>query len=205
MRVWVETEGCTIEWLVLHSPHASPLASRTYRRYRPLRGPLTTSSGPPIRRRVGPAGSVDGPFDLPSWPNGGRGHRFMSIRPSGLTTKQENFVLHYKGNGTEAARLAGYKGNDKTLGVVASENLAKPRVMAALQERRTREISTGIMTRQELQRMWSSIANDDNVSMPDRLAAYALMARSDGLFLERVEVNTLDLAERIRAGRERAK
>jgi hypothetical protein len=49
-----------------------------------------------------------------------------------LTLKQRKFGLAYvgeaNGNGTEAARIAGYKGNYKTLGVVAVENLAKPSI-----------------------------------------------------------------------------
>ena len=45
-----------------------------------------------------------------------------------LTPKQKAFADCYieLGNATEAARRAGYKGNTKTLTVVASENLAKP-------------------------------------------------------------------------------
>src|SRR5262249_58126850 len=39
-------------------------------------------------------------------------------------------------NGTEAARRAGYKGNDVTLRSVASENLTKPLVIDRLAEHR---------------------------------------------------------------------
>ena len=47
-----------------------------------------------------------------------------------LTPKQALFVSEYlkTGNGTEAARRAGYKGNDVTLGQVAAENLKKPQI-----------------------------------------------------------------------------
>lgn len=49
-----------------------------------------------------------------------------------LTFKQRRFCLAYigeaSGNGAESARLAGYKGNDLTLRVVAHENLMKPYV-----------------------------------------------------------------------------
>jgi hypothetical protein len=55
-----------------------------------------------------------------------------------LTPKQRLFVAAYLGkaacNGTQAARMAGYKGNDVTLKAVASENLTKPLVKAALQQ-----------------------------------------------------------------------
>ena len=33
-----------------------------------------------------------------------------------LTTRQELFIEAYTGNATEAARIAGYTGNDKVLG-----------------------------------------------------------------------------------------
>ena len=57
-----------------------------------------------------------------------------------LTVKQADFVKAYcegptRGNGTQSAREAGYKGNDKTLEVVGSENISKPLVKAAIEER----------------------------------------------------------------------
>ncbi len=49
-----------------------------------------------------------------------------------LTGKEKKFVEFYIGeahfNGTEAARLAGYKGNRVTLASVAYENLRKPQI-----------------------------------------------------------------------------
>lgn len=51
-----------------------------------------------------------------------------------LTFKQKSFIRYYleTKNGTEAARLAGYAGNNATLGQVAYENLRKPEVRAEL-------------------------------------------------------------------------
>jgi len=43
-----------------------------------------------------------------------------------LTIKQQKFVDSYSGNATEAARLAGYAGNDTTLASIGNENLRKP-------------------------------------------------------------------------------
>lgn len=54
-----------------------------------------------------------------------------------LKGKQKAFVLAYLSNGfngTRAAKTAKYKGNDATLAVVASENLRKPKVKAAIEE-----------------------------------------------------------------------
>lgn len=65
-----------------------------------------------------------------------------------LTGKQEAFIAFYLGdarqNATEAARLAGYAGNDKTLGVVGCENLAKPKIAAAIQQWRDAVRQQGI-------------------------------------------------------------
>ena len=54
-----------------------------------------------------------------------------------LTPKQQLFVDYYlqSFNATESARKAGYKGNDKTLSVVGSENLAKPCIVSQLTKR----------------------------------------------------------------------
>lgn len=53
-----------------------------------------------------------------------------------LTLKQTKFIKYYfenGGNATQAARSAGYKGNNKTLGVVGEENLKKPYIRAAIE------------------------------------------------------------------------
>lgn len=54
-----------------------------------------------------------------------------------LTPKQLAFVNHFieTKNGTQAAKLAGYAGNDVTLAVVAYENLRKPQIVSALNAR----------------------------------------------------------------------
>lgn len=55
-----------------------------------------------------------------------------------LTLKQRKFVEAYlgkaNGNATEAARLAGYKGNDVTLGAVGHETKNKPLVASILKD-----------------------------------------------------------------------
>jgi phage terminase small subunit len=57
-----------------------------------------------------------------------------------LTDKQQAFINYYIQcwNATEAARLAGYKGNNATLAAVGYENLRKPHIWAEI-ERRMRE------------------------------------------------------------------
>lgn len=65
-----------------------------------------------------------------------------------LTLKQSDFCKWYihpdvKGNGTEAARRAGYKGTDKVLGQVALENLKKPVILEEI-ERLRQEIGEDV-------------------------------------------------------------
>lgn len=59
---------------------------------------------------------------------------------SKLTLKQRKFCMAFageaNGNATEAARIAGYKGNEVTLGAVAYENLNKPQIAAFIEELR---------------------------------------------------------------------
>lgn len=59
------------------------------------------------------------------------------IEPNGLTIKQRLFVDHYIVcmNGTEAARLAGYSGDDYTLANTASQNLRNPYILRELNNR----------------------------------------------------------------------
>lgn len=54
-----------------------------------------------------------------------------------LTAKQMAFVRCYVlngGNGTQAAKAAGYKGSERTLSAVASENIAKKYIAVAIQK-----------------------------------------------------------------------
>ncbi len=59
------------------------------------------------------------------------------LNENGLTMKQQRFVDAYlvTFNGVESCRRAGYQGNDKTLSVVAAENLAKPSIVSVLSKR----------------------------------------------------------------------
>ena len=56
-----------------------------------------------------------------------------------LTLKQQLFVEAYigpaRGNATEAARKAGYTGNDATLAQVAAENMRRPQILALINSR----------------------------------------------------------------------
>ncbi len=113
-----------------------------------------------------------------------------------LTPKQQAFVDAYDGNGTAAARAAGYSGSDATLAQVASENLRKPEVLAAIQARSQvssqvrRDIAkaTHIASRAERQAFWTQVMIDGSQKMSDRLKAAELLGRSEADFTEKLMV-----------------
>ncbi len=105
-----------------------------------------------------------------------------------LTSKQKKFVASYTGNATEAARLAGYSGNDVTLAAVGSENLRKPEIAAAIDARETRQTGKLIATREERQAFWTAVLLDVSEAMAMRLKASELLGKSQADFLDRVEV-----------------
>ena len=72
-----------------------------------------------------------------------------------LTHKQLLFVENYiqtGGNGSAAARAAGYRGNSATLGTVAHENLNKPHIRDEI-VRRQKEIREGLEIAIQAKRM----------------------------------------------------
>lgn len=122
-----------------------------------------------------------------------------------LTAKELKFIEVYSGNATEAARLAGYSGSDNVLSQVGSDNLRKPRIAQAIAKRETRELKPLVANRIQRQEFWSSIMNDSGEEMGYRLKASELLGKSEGDFIERVELDlSASLAERIKAARERA-
>jgi phage terminase small subunit len=122
-----------------------------------------------------------------------------------FTPKQRKFIEFYNGNASEAARLAGYSGSDNTLRVTAHHLIRNPNIQRAIRDRENRAINKGVMTRQERQEFWTTIALDKEKELKDRIRASELLAKSEGDFLERLELSTDEgLAELIRAGRERA-
>lgn len=114
----------------------------------------------------------------------------------GLTPKQQKFVDAYDGNGTAAARAAGYAGNDATLAQVASENLKKPEVLAAIQARnqvsaqvRAAVAQAGhIATRAERQAFWTQVMLNTGERTADRLKAAELLGRSEADFTDKLDV-----------------
>lgn len=106
-----------------------------------------------------------------------------------LTHKQELFVNAYlgeaKGNATEAARLAGYKGTEKSLNVTAYDLLRNPKI-SELVEKRTSEAA---MSATEVLQKLSEIANRErsDIATRDQIKALELLGRHHKLFTDRIE------------------
>ena len=108
-------------------------------------------------------------------------------KENGFTEKQEKFIAAYAGNGVEAARIAGYQGNDQTLRSVAYENLTKPHIRKAIEKRNEVEIEPLIASRLDRQALWTKIMECPKTPIRDRLRASELLARSEGDFKENNE------------------
>lgn len=102
---------------------------------------------------------------------------------SKLTTKQNKFIEIYDGNGTRAARLAGYKGNDNVLGVTANELLRNPKIAQAIKARETKVIKPLIANREQRQEFWTEVMKDQELDMGLRLKASELLGKSEADFL----------------------
>lgn len=102
----------------------------------------------------------------------------------GLTTKQRMFVEAYLSNGfnaTEAARMAGYQGNDVTLAAVGYENLRKPQIATVVSAR----INEAAMSANEVMSRLSDIARGKVTDFVDDEGKFDLKqakkAKKDGL------------------------
>lgn len=121
-----------------------------------------------------------------------------------LTAKQQAFVEAYAGNATAAALAAGY--SKKSARVQGRRLITKDNVAKAIKEREAQRIAPTIASRQERQEFWTSVLRNEEESMKNRLKAAELLGKSEGDFLDRVEMDmTLSPAailEQIRGRRE---
>lgn len=121
-----------------------------------------------------------------------------------LNKRQTDFVNAYLGeaNGcaTDAAELAGYKGERPTLAQVGSENLRKPEIQKLIQERLATSplaLSRGrvlALLAECAEGGWGEPQEDQNgekvvtlTKASDRLKALELFGKYHGLFKDRVE------------------
>lgn len=103
-----------------------------------------------------------------------------------LTAKQRAWIDYYKQGktATEAARLAGYKGdNHHTIG---AQNLAK--LSKYISDRDELLDRARVADMAEINAFWSDTMRNDKADIKDRLKASELRARSIGAFVERREI-----------------
>lgn len=95
------------------------------------------------------------------------------------------------GKATEAARLAGYAGSRSVLRGVGHENLTKPDILKAIEERQAADPLA--LSRQDLLRLWSEWAQSSEWPERQRLKASELLGRAFAMFKQTVQV--VDLRE----------
>jgi len=91
-----------------------------------------------------------------------------------------------EGNATQAARLAGYKGNDRTIAQVGKENLRKPTIAKAIRDLVL--ASPEVADRKERQAFWTAVMRDSKASMRDRLKASEILGKTQQDFVTKVEL-----------------
>ena len=107
----------------------------------------------------------------------------------GLTTRQQRFIEVFNGNVVESARLAGY--SEQYALKQAHITLGRNRIIQqAIQERERNRQEPLIATREERQKFWTSVMLDESAEMQHRLKAAELLGRSEGDFMERLQVDS---------------
>lgn len=103
-----------------------------------------------------------------------------------LTAKQRAWIDYYKQGKTaaEAARLAGYRGNNSD--VIGSQNLVKLGKYVSDRDELLDRARVADMA--EINEFWSDTMRDNTADIKDRLKASELRARSIGAFIERREI-----------------
>ena len=104
-----------------------------------------------------------------------------------LNAKRQAFVDAYAGNATAAALAAGY--SPKTAYSQGQRLLKSVEVQDAIKAREAQRLAPTIASRQERQEFWTSVLRSEDEAMKDRLKAAELLGKSEGDFLERVEMD----------------
>lgn len=109
-----------------------------------------------------------------------------------LSERERRFVDAYMGeaagNGTEAARAAGYTGSAKVLQVQGSRLLSKAIVKDAIEVARQAATDEAIADRGERKRLLTTMLRDGEVPPRDRIKACETLGKMEGDFVEKREV-----------------
>lgn len=108
----------------------------------------------------------------------------MGRKTPGLTLQVRRFVDAYcgsaKGNATEAARQAGYKGKPNVLAVQGTRLLRKANVRAAIAEREERRRIKGILDADARDELLSGIAQEEDHDVHARISAVKELNKVSG-------------------------
>ena len=135
-------------------------------------------------------------------------------KKKGLTERQQRFVEAYliDPNASGAARKAGY--SPKTAFRSGQENMQKPAILASLADAQAQARKESLMSARQIRQWWvavirgeisQAIVSKDSIvvevppKMSDRVAASANLAKSLGLFIDRVKVEGEGFILRIHA------
>lgn len=104
-----------------------------------------------------------------------------------MNPRQQKFVDEYcvDLNATQAAIRAGY--NQKTASVIGNENLRKPYIKQAIEERLSKNTNNTIITAELVLNGIKEIAFGKDVKPNDRLKAMELLGKYLKLFTEKIE------------------
>ena len=104
-----------------------------------------------------------------------------------LTAKQQAWIDYYKQGhtATEAARLAGYRGNNHD--VIGTQNLVK--LSKFIADRDALLEAPRIAGMEEINAFWSEVMRNEAAKLQDRLKASELRAKAAGGFIDKVQVS----------------
>lgn len=102
-----------------------------------------------------------------------------------LSEKQKRFIDYYveTGNATEAAKKAGYRGNN--LNRIGSENLSK--LDGYIKERMKELENERIATADEVLTYLTKVMRDEGLETKDRTKAAELLGKRHALFTEKID------------------
>ena len=120
--------------------------------------------------------------------------KIKPVKARELTYKQQSFVEYYiecNGNGTEAARKAGYKGNDKVLEVQGSRLLLNAMIKAQIEGKKaelSKKTEVTVSTQQDLHRNLMQFALDKgDLATATRNAE--LLGKTVGIYTDKLAVS----------------
>jgi phage terminase small subunit len=108
-----------------------------------------------------------------------------------LDERQKKFADYYieTGNASESYQRAGYKARGNVAEASASRLLRNVKVIEYIKQRNDELDSTRIADMKEVKQFWTNMLRDKQIEPKDRLKASEYIAKTNGAFLDKVELN----------------